>query len=272
MSKLIVAFIPIFFAALALALLTDFSYERVLEQIRVIEPFDWHAVGVALFCGTLIGWERMLRNKVLGIRTSIFIILGVYILTVISASVATTGYTEVGAVADPTRGISAIITGIGFLGAGVMFTKGDTVKGLTSAATIWMLAAIGVVIGVGYLASAIILTTVGVVLLIVINELDSYLIEFSKRVENAFTFYRTMTVPVYNQYRVKTVSSSVPGYLGDQYRVQIKGKYLWKNFDDKLYDDRVDCVNAIEELEKQDRAAVDALMNAFVESADNKVN
>lgn len=261
MSKLIVAFIPLLFGMLALALLTDFSVEDILRSIQVIDPLDWHAIGTALFCGTLIGWERMLRNKVLGIRTSIFIILGVYVLTVVSTTVSGQhGFSEVsGAIADPTRGMSAIITGIGFLGAGVMFTKGDTVKGLTSAATIWMLAAMGITIGAGYLTTAIIVTTVGVVLLITINELDSYLIAFSKSIEKSSVFTVKVTVPAIPKYRVKRTMSGVPGYLNDDFYIQVKGKFLWRRLNDTVYDSYEDATEALNILEaraeSQHRAA-----------------
>lgn len=181
MSKILLALIPLIFGTLALAVLTDFSYYGVLLSIENIHPLDWHAVGTAIFCGALIGWERMMRNKVLGIRTSIFIILGTYMFSAIAtAVVGQAGYSELGPIADPTRAMSAIITGIGFLGAGVMWLKDNKVSGVTTAATIWLLATLGICIGSGFLSTAIVVTVMGTVILIVVNEIDAYIVRFTK--------------------------------------------------------------------------------------------
>src|SRR5690606_26545167 len=88
--------------------------------------------------GTLIGLEREYRSKAAGLRTMIMICVGSTIFTEISISMD---------VSD--RIISNIVTGIGFLGAGVIFKDGLTVTGLTTASTIWICAALGIAIGVG---------------------------------------------------------------------------------------------------------------------------
>ncbi|MDH3360696.1 MAG: MgtC/SapB family protein [Desulfobulbaceae bacterium] len=121
----------------------------------------WLKVGLTFLCGGVIGLERQLRGKAAGIRTSILICMGTQ--TFVSLSVVinsgTTGY-------DPSRVLGQVVTGIGFIGAGVIMGKGGEVKGVTSAAIIWMLAAIGSAIGFGYLTMAATLTlmTVGVLI------------------------------------------------------------------------------------------------------------
>jgi len=119
----------------------------------------WIRLGVTLLCGGIIGLERQLRGKPAGIRTSILICLG----TVVFVSL---GLTLNPVAQDSARVLGQVITGIGFIGAGVIMGKENIVKGVTSAAIIWILAAIGASIGLGMLTTAVALTlvTVGVLL------------------------------------------------------------------------------------------------------------
>lgn len=107
-----------------------------------IYPLDWYGIGSAIISGMIIGFERQMLGKPVGVRTASLISLGSYLF------VATTRHVVVGD-GDPSRVIGQIITGVGFLGAGVMFNKNGLVVGVTSAAAIWGLAAIGVIIGTG---------------------------------------------------------------------------------------------------------------------------
>ena len=132
-----------------------------------VSPYTWHSIGTAVFCGTIIGLERQLRGKPVGIRTSSLITLGTYLF------LATTFLLNNGEV-DPSRVIGQIITGIGFLGAGVMLAKDGAVMGVTSAATIWILAAIGVVIATNHLLAAIKLSILVVAILYGIDFLEGH--------------------------------------------------------------------------------------------------
>jgi putative Mg2+ transporter-C (MgtC) family protein len=98
-------------------------------------------LAVSLLAGAIIGAEREYRSKNAGFRTIILITLGSTLFTIIS-------YIMAGSY-DPARIAANIITGIGFLGAGAIFKEGVTVKGLTTAAVIWVSAAIGMAIGIG---------------------------------------------------------------------------------------------------------------------------
>ncbi len=178
MRNFCLALVSILLGFSALSLLTDFDIKILLHSISNIEPLNWKSLSTVIFCGALIGWERMLKKKVLGMRTSIFIILGTYVFTALSLHVA---IQQNNLNVDPTRIIGQIVSGIGFLGAGVMFTKNNQVSGLTSAATIWLLAALGVCVAVGYLATSIILATFAVVLLMVISEIDEHLVRVSRK-------------------------------------------------------------------------------------------
>lgn len=113
---------------------------------------DLTSMLVSVICGALLGVEREYQNKSAGLRTIILICLGSTIFTMISLRMG----------GSDDRVAANIITGIGFIGAGVIFKENFNVKGLTTAAVIWISAAIGMVIGVeeykmGFLLSFIVL-------------------------------------------------------------------------------------------------------------------
>ena len=110
-------------------------------------------VGVATICGALVGLEREKRNKVAGIRTNILICVGAAIFTIASFLAA-----EYYNLADPTRMLSTIVTGIGFLGAGAIIQNKDKITGLTTATLIWTISAIGILCGMGLILTPIVLT------------------------------------------------------------------------------------------------------------------
>jgi putative Mg2+ transporter-C (MgtC) family protein len=136
-------------------------------ELISIAPFEWQAVGTSVLCGAIIGLERQVRGKPVGIRTSALITLGTYIFIAASMLVSN-------AATDPSRIIGQVITGIGFLGAGVMLARDGMVLGVTSAATIWSLAAIGVCIALGYDVVAIKLSIVIVVVLVGVDTMEDY--------------------------------------------------------------------------------------------------
>jgi len=98
-------------------------------------------LGTSLLAGAIIGAEREYRSKNAGFRTIILITLGSTLFTILSYVMAGDH--------DPSRIAANIITGIGFLGAGAIFKEGISVKGLTTAAVIWVSAAVGMSIGIG---------------------------------------------------------------------------------------------------------------------------
>lgn len=100
------------------------------------------AVLLAVLCGGAVGLERELRGKAAGLRTNILICVGATLFTQLSVDLA-------GVRGDPGRLAAQIITGVGFIGAGTILHSRGAVTGLTSAATIWVVAAIGVALGAG---------------------------------------------------------------------------------------------------------------------------
>lgn len=103
---------------------------------------------VAMFAGALIGLERQIHHKSAGIRTNALVSMGAAIFVMISLQITQ----EKGG--DATRIIGQIVTGIGFLGAGVILHQGINVQGLTTAATIWCSSGIGCLAAAGYYAEA----------------------------------------------------------------------------------------------------------------------
>ena len=117
-------------------------------------------VAVAAALGGAVGLERELREREAGFRTHMLVSVGSALFTLVSAY----GFHEFlvggGNVirADPTRIAAQIVTGIGFLGAGAIIRQGFSVRGLTTAATLWVVAAIGMASGAGYYSAAVITT------------------------------------------------------------------------------------------------------------------
>ena len=128
-------------------------------------PF-WTAIGLAILCGGIVGVERQVRGKPAGVRTSILVCLGTSVFVSLGSAISREG-------SDPTRVLGQLLTGIGFLGAGVMFSRQGVVTGVTTAAVIWVLAAIGAAIGLGHYAGALALAAVTVSILIGVELLES---------------------------------------------------------------------------------------------------
>src|SRR5687767_6603450 len=95
----------------------------------------------AILCGGIIGLERELKNKPAGIKTNMLICLGASLYTSVSV-MASQGIAESGHYGDPSRVAAQIVSGIGFLGGGTIIQARGTITGLTTAATIWVVAAI----------------------------------------------------------------------------------------------------------------------------------
>lgn len=120
---------------------------------------------VACLCGGLVGLERTKRLKEAGIRTHIIVALGATLIMVVSKY----GFADVVS-ADASRIASNVITGISFLGAGVIFVRGGSVKGLTTAAGIWATAAIGLALGAGMYTVGVLCTALMILLQIALHK------------------------------------------------------------------------------------------------------
>jgi putative Mg2+ transporter-C (MgtC) family protein len=119
-------------------------------------------VVIAAALGGAVGLERELRDREAGFRTHMLVSIGSALFTIVSAYAFRDFLVSGTAVvrADPTRIAAQIVTGIGFLGAGAIIRQGLSVRGLTTAATLWVVAAIGMAVGAGYYGGAVITTAV----------------------------------------------------------------------------------------------------------------
>lgn len=123
-------------------------------------------VASCLLCA-LIGLEREYRQKTAGFHTHVLVGMGATAFTLISLF----GF----GAADPSRVAAQIVSGIGFIGAGAIMRQGLSVRGLTTAATLWLVAAIGMAAGVGWYEEAIAVTGVALVALIVFSNVEKHL-------------------------------------------------------------------------------------------------
>ena len=131
----------------------------------------------ALALGLVVGYERSYHGRAAGMRTYGLVCMASAALTVLVGYPAFWygGHPTLLIGADPTRVIQGIVTGIGFLGAGVIMREGLNISGLTTAASIWAASAIGVMVGVGFYAAAILLTLLSAVCMMWISRLEGWL-------------------------------------------------------------------------------------------------
>jgi putative Mg2+ transporter-C (MgtC) family protein len=126
---------------------------------------DISAILLAVCCGTAIGFERQLKHKPAGLRTNVLICLGAAVFTVISQKMA-------GGEGSITRIAAQIVTGVGFLGAGAIIQDRGGIYGLTTAATIWLVASIGMACGAKLYLLGIISTIIAIAVLVGLGQLE----------------------------------------------------------------------------------------------------
>jgi putative Mg2+ transporter-C (MgtC) family protein len=135
-------------------------------------------LGLALVLGAVVGFERELKDHSAGMRTLALVSLGSALFTIVSAY----GFLDLLSIPhltlDPTRIASYIVAGIGFLGGGTIFLihEKERVKGLTTAATIWVVAALGITCGAGLILEAIATTTLVLLVLVLLRFVEQALL------------------------------------------------------------------------------------------------
>jgi putative Mg2+ transporter-C (MgtC) family protein len=131
----------------------------------------------ALILGLVVGYERSYHGRAAGMRTYGLVCMASAALTVIAGYPGFWfgGQVNTYLAGDPTRVIQGIVTGIGFLGAGVIMRDGLNISGLTTAASIWTCSAIGIMVGVGFYGAAITLTLLSALCMMWISKLESWL-------------------------------------------------------------------------------------------------
>ena len=163
----------------------DLQYERMdrltalfdsawpyMGDLHEVFPPHWGGIVLVLCsvaCGLLIGAERETKQKPAGLRTITLICVGSTLFTLASILIA-------GQWADRTRIAAQVVTGVGFLGAGAILQHRGTIVGLTTGATIWTAAAIGVLVGGGYGAAGLVLTLLVVSLLVAEQRIEAWML------------------------------------------------------------------------------------------------
>lgn len=149
----------------------DHPAQQIYSFVQLALPVGFKVI-MAIICGGLIGLERELKNKAAGIKTNILICLGSTLYTIISILIAES-FTDTGYHGDPARVAAQVVPGIGFIGAGAIMQSKASILGLTTAATIWIVAAIGMCIGSGYPVVGFVFTTTVLFTLLAIDKIET---------------------------------------------------------------------------------------------------
>jgi putative Mg2+ transporter-C (MgtC) family protein len=150
---------------------------------ELLTPLTLAGIGTAILCGLIVGLERQLSGKPTGIRTSALICLGSYIFVAVSHLLQ-------GGNIDPGRVVGQVVTGIGFIGAGVILTRQGVVVGVTSASVIWVMAGIGLLVGFERYLTAIALSILTVGILRGVTLLETTFAALSKGVYSKLKSHR----------------------------------------------------------------------------------
>lgn len=143
---------------------------------------------MALALGTVVGLERELSHQTAGLRTHILVCLGATVYTIVSISdlfhgmTAQNGVNPNSIIQDPSRIAAQIVSGIGFIGGGAVLRHGTSIRGLTTAASLWMMASIGMLVGIGHYYLSTVATFFAFLVLFTIGSLERNL--FNKHQKN----------------------------------------------------------------------------------------
>eukprot|EP01094_Clydonella_sp_ATCC50884_P015493 TRINITY_DN26083_c0_g1_i1.p1 TRINITY_DN26083_c0_g1~~TRINITY_DN26083_c0_g1_i1.p1 ORF type:complete len:282 (-),score=71.95 TRINITY_DN26083_c0_g1_i1:154-897(-) len=147
-------------------------------QVLVPPELEWwegvYRIGISLALGSLIGLQRELDGKPAGLRTHTLVCVGSTLIMMLSAY----GFTDF-IPGDPARMAAQVVSGIGFLGAGAILKEGTSITGLTTAATLWVCAGVGLSVGVMFWVPAVVVTVVTVMVLFLYRFLERKLIHKS---------------------------------------------------------------------------------------------
>jgi putative Mg2+ transporter-C (MgtC) family protein len=225
--------------------------DSILDHTQIDDSTILIRLFLSFILGGLIGWERESRRQPAGLRTHMLICLGATLLMLVSIFIPQTFKSFQNG--DPGRIAAQVVSGIGFLGAGAIFRLGINVRGLTTAATIWVVAAVGLAVGAGVYAGAIIATIFILFTLIIIDKIENRLfpaqhmkilqIHFqSKKIETDEVF------AVMDKYKIKVQSMNM---LQSVDKAQVKLKFIVRIPHSvelkKLYKD-LNCIDSVRQI------------------------
>jgi putative Mg2+ transporter-C (MgtC) family protein len=147
---------------------------NMAQWLNTMQTLHWDTAGqiaLAALLGGIIGFERDWSGHAAGLRTNILVSVGSCLFTILSI----TGFPLQGAAQDTARIAAQVVSGIGFLGAGVMLQSKNRVRGLTTAATIWQVSAVGMAVGTGLYFLAVFTTVLTVAVLVLLHPVSTWL-------------------------------------------------------------------------------------------------
>ncbi|TWU08511.1 MgtC/SapB family protein [Stieleria varia] len=154
-------------------------------MIDTVDIANLQTIAIAAACGAVLGLEREIAGKPAGIRTHIFVSAGSALMMILGQEIVNQFQQQESnslLKADPIRILQAIVVGISFLGAGtIVHQKGEDVEGLTTAATIYLTAGIGVATAVDRVGLAFIVTVFGAIVLVLLGLLEQRVAKFNNR-------------------------------------------------------------------------------------------
>ena len=202
---------------------TILSPTSSLAALQLLEPLPFDLLGrlaLAVLLGGIVGVERELSGKPAGLRTNILICLGSALLMDLSITIGVVGSGE--RVGDPARIAAQVVTGVGFLGAGTIMQARGEVVGLTTAATIWVVAAIGLAVGAGRRAEAVAAALLVTLVLTALGWIERWMLSF-RRVVNG-------TIQLRRDARFDEISPIIRGS-----RIAIQSKKLTEEAEGLVY-------------------------------------
>ena len=150
------------------------------DWLVTLQSFSWESAGriaLAALLGAVVGLERLWTGHPAGLRTNMVIAISSCLFTILSIE----AFPLQGSAQDTARIAAGIVTGVGFLGAGALLQKKSHVRGLTTAATIWLVAALGMAVGAGVYLLAVFTTVLTTVLLVVLRPVSARLERRARR-------------------------------------------------------------------------------------------
>jgi putative Mg2+ transporter-C (MgtC) family protein len=170
-------------------------------------------LGIAAVLGMMVGFERERQNQPAGLRTHTILAIGSCLAMTISINLAMqfTAYVPNG---DPARLAAQVISGIGFLGAGAILRYGTSVKGLTTATSLWTIAIVGLAVGAGHYFAAVATTAMLLIILVLLNVLEKKLIRVYETINISVTALNNPTLvedilAMFKKMKKKVLSVSV---------------------------------------------------------------
>jgi len=225
----------------------DFLFSHILIEKSMLLD-----IILAIILGFAIGFEREITNKWAGLRTHMLVCLGSCIFTLLSIHAFPVFAHS--PQADPARIAAQILTGIGFIGGGTVLRHGYSIYGLTTAATLWITASIGMACGCGFTSLAIISTIFAVGTLVVIRVFEKQYIHKGRKIIRKFkvSFYIPLTVAdkIYSQViesfsSIFEITKTVSNSDSNMVKISLKLDVTDKNPVQRLHEQ----LNNIEEIE-----------------------